>query len=161
MKRWLFVHRIAMIYVEFRPRIIVNEVRTADEVKLGFAVSSVCRKYFGFEAEYLGYVNSDEAARRSIAARTPVVVEGLPRSLFRESKSPSAELQSASGRRRFRVSHSSTHAGGFRWRHRMARLIHAPCGPAPAPRLKSSHQGATAGRAGDRAANGLRKSCRP
>ena len=57
----------------FRPRVIVNEVRTAEDVKLGFAIRSVCRKYFGIEAEYLGYVNHDEAARRSIAARRPVV----------------------------------------------------------------------------------------
>ena len=57
----------------FRPRLIVNEVRTAEDVRLGFAISSVCRKYFGIEAEYLGYVNHDEAARRSIAARRPVV----------------------------------------------------------------------------------------
>jgi flagellar biosynthesis protein FlhG len=57
----------------FRPRLVVNGVRTAEDVKLGFAVVSVCRKYFGIEAEYLGYVNNDEAARRSIAARRPVV----------------------------------------------------------------------------------------
>jgi flagellar biosynthesis protein FlhG len=57
----------------FHPRIIVNGVRTAEDVKLGFAVCSVCRKYFGIEAEYLGYVNFDEAARRSVASRRPVV----------------------------------------------------------------------------------------
>jgi flagellar biosynthesis protein FlhG len=57
----------------FRPRLIVNGVRTAEDVKLGFAVVSVCRKYFGIEAEYLGYVNNDEAVRRSIALRRPVV----------------------------------------------------------------------------------------
>ena len=57
----------------FRPRIIVNSVRTAEDVKLGFAVCSVCRKYFGIQAEYLGYVNHDEAARRSVSARRPVV----------------------------------------------------------------------------------------
>jgi flagellar biosynthesis protein FlhG len=57
----------------FRPRIIVNEVRTAEDVKLGFAVTSVCRKYFGLDAEYLGYVNHDEAARQSVAARQPIV----------------------------------------------------------------------------------------
>ncbi len=57
----------------FRPRIVVNEVRTAEDVKLGFAVSSVCRKYFGLEADYLGYVNHDDAARRSVIARRPVV----------------------------------------------------------------------------------------
>lgn len=57
----------------FKPRIIVNAVRTAEDVKLGFAVTSVCKKYFGIEAEYLGYVNYDDAARRSISARRPIV----------------------------------------------------------------------------------------
>ncbi len=57
----------------FRPRILVNEVRTAEDVKLGFSVSSVCRKYFGIDAEYLGYVNHDDAARRSVRKRQPLV----------------------------------------------------------------------------------------
>jgi flagellar biosynthesis protein FlhG len=57
----------------FKPRIIVNAVRTAEDVKLGFAVTSVCKKYFGIEAEYLGYVNYDDAARRSVSARRPIV----------------------------------------------------------------------------------------
>jgi MinD-like ATPase involved in chromosome partitioning or flagellar assembly len=48
-------------------------VRTAEDVKLGFAVQSVCRKYFGLDAEYLGYVNHDDSARQSVSARTPVV----------------------------------------------------------------------------------------
>jgi flagellar biosynthesis protein FlhG len=65
--------RFAETMRSFRPKIIVNEVRTAEDVKLGFAVSSVCRKYFGVDAEYLGYVNHDEAARRSVSARRPVV----------------------------------------------------------------------------------------
>ena len=57
----------------FRPRIIVNEVRTAEDIKLGFGVTSVCRKYFGIEAEYLGYVNHDPTVRRSVLARRPVI----------------------------------------------------------------------------------------
>jgi flagellar biosynthesis protein FlhG len=57
----------------FRPRIVVNEVRTAEDIKLGFAVSSVCRKYFGVDAEYLGYVSHDDKVRRSIQARRPVI----------------------------------------------------------------------------------------
>lgn len=57
----------------FHPRLIVNGVRTAADVKLGFAVRSVCRKYFGIDADYIGYVNHDEAARLSVAARRPVV----------------------------------------------------------------------------------------
>jgi flagellar biosynthesis protein FlhG len=57
----------------FRPRLIVNGVRTAEDVKLGFAVRSVCRKYFGIDVEYLGYVNYDDEARRSVSLRRPIV----------------------------------------------------------------------------------------
>ena len=57
----------------FQPRIIVNGARTAEDVKLGFAVSSVCKKYFGIKAEYLGYVNYDDEARRSVSMRRPIV----------------------------------------------------------------------------------------
>jgi len=63
----------------FRPRFVVNGVRSADDVKLGFAVGSVCKKYFGIDADYLGYVNHDEAVRRSIVARRPLV-ESQPES---------------------------------------------------------------------------------
>lgn len=57
----------------FRPRLVVNEVQTAEDVKLGFAIRSVCRKYFGIDADYSGYVNRDEAVRKSVLRRQPVV----------------------------------------------------------------------------------------
>lgn len=57
----------------FRPNIVVNEVRNADDIKLGFGVVSVCRKFFGIDAEYIGYVNHDEDVRASVRARRPVV----------------------------------------------------------------------------------------
>ena len=66
-------HRFVETMRVFRPRIIVNGVRTAEDVKLGFAVSSVCKKYFGVEAEYLGYVNYDDEARKSVSMRRPIV----------------------------------------------------------------------------------------
>ena len=59
------------------PRNLVNNVtdflRTAEDVKLGFAISSVCKKYFGVESDYLGYVNYDEGARESVSRRQPIV----------------------------------------------------------------------------------------
>lgn len=58
----------------FRPRIVMNGVRSAEDVRVGFAVRSVCRKYFGIDAEYLGYVNHDEAVHRSVLARRPLVL---------------------------------------------------------------------------------------
>lgn len=58
---------------EFRPKLVVNNVRTAEDIKLGFAVASVCRKYFGIEADYLGYVNQDDDVRNSVSMKTPLV----------------------------------------------------------------------------------------
>jgi flagellar biosynthesis protein FlhG len=66
-------HRFVETMRVFKPRIIVNGVRTAEDVKLGFAVTSVCKKYFGVEAEYLGYVNYDDEARKSVSMRRPIV----------------------------------------------------------------------------------------
>jgi flagellar biosynthesis protein FlhG len=63
----------------FRPRLVINEVRSAEDIRLGFAVRSVCRKYFGIDAEYLGYVNHDAGARASVRARRPLV-DSDPRS---------------------------------------------------------------------------------
>lgn len=57
----------------FRPRIVVNEVESAEEVKLGFAVRSVCRKFLGIDADYVGYVNRDPAVREAVLARRPLI----------------------------------------------------------------------------------------
>ena len=63
----------------FHPRLIINDVRTAEDIKLGFSIQSVCRKFFGVEAEYLGYVNHDKSARHSVRARRPLI-DVYPRS---------------------------------------------------------------------------------
>ncbi len=65
--------RFAATIRAFRPRLIVNEVRTAQDIRLGFSIRSVCRKHFGLETEYLGYVNHDDLARRSVRERRPMV----------------------------------------------------------------------------------------
>lgn len=55
-----------------RPLIVVNEVSSAEDVKLGFSIRTVCRRYFGLEAEYVGYVNRDDSVRSSLLAKRPV-----------------------------------------------------------------------------------------
>jgi len=63
----------------FRPRIVVNEVTTAEDVKLGFSVRSVCRKFFGIDADYIGYINHDPAVHQAILRRR-LVLEEHPKS---------------------------------------------------------------------------------
>ncbi|MFP6640074.1 MAG: P-loop NTPase [Myxococcota bacterium] len=65
--------RVAQTMQKFKPRIVINDVKREEDVTLGFEVASVCRKYFGFEAEYLGYVNHDEAVRQSVNLGRPLV----------------------------------------------------------------------------------------
>jgi flagellar biosynthesis protein FlhG len=71
--------RFVQVMRAFRPRIIVNDVRTAEDIRLGFAVRSICRKYFAIDADYPGYVNHDAEARTSVRARRPLV-DSDPRS---------------------------------------------------------------------------------
>jgi flagellar biosynthesis protein FlhG len=71
--------RFARALRAFRPRIVVNEVETAEEIKLGFSVRSVCRRFFGVDADYVGYVNRDPAVRAAVLARRPLV-EVAPKS---------------------------------------------------------------------------------
>jgi flagellar biosynthesis protein FlhG len=58
----------------FHPRLVVNKVHSAEEIKLGFSVRSVCNKYFGIGMDYLGYVSRDSAVPRSVVQRKPVVL---------------------------------------------------------------------------------------
>jgi flagellar biosynthesis protein FlhG len=43
----------------FRPRLIINQARNRKEAELGFAMRSVCRKYFGIDVGFLGYILYD------------------------------------------------------------------------------------------------------
>ena len=66
--------RVRSVLARFRPHLILNQVRSSEEVKLGFSVRSVCRKYFGIDVDYVGYVNFDDCAVRSVKERRPLVL---------------------------------------------------------------------------------------
>jgi flagellar biosynthesis protein FlhG len=59
----------------FPLKLVVNQARTPEEEKLGFAVSDACRKYFGIPMQYLGAVPYDDAVWRSVRRRRPVVID--------------------------------------------------------------------------------------
>jgi flagellar biosynthesis protein FlhG len=66
--------RLRAALAAHRPRLIVNQVRAQDEVKLGFSIRSVCRKHFGIDLDYVGYVSFDDYVWRSVKERRPLVV---------------------------------------------------------------------------------------
>lgn len=59
----------------FQLQIVLNQVRSREDIDLGHSMRSVCRKYFGVEAKYLGYLDHDNAAWRSLRKRKPLIVE--------------------------------------------------------------------------------------
>jgi flagellar biosynthesis protein FlhG len=67
--------RLQAKVADFQLQILVNQVRTRDDIELGPSMKSVCNKYFGIEAHYLGYVDHDNAVWQALRKRRPLMVE--------------------------------------------------------------------------------------
>jgi flagellar biosynthesis protein FlhG len=66
--------RFRRILEGFRPHLVVNQVRDTEEVKMGFSITSVCKKYFGIDIDYAGYICFDDNVWRSVKDRRPLVL---------------------------------------------------------------------------------------
>ncbi|MFH1223743.1 MAG: P-loop NTPase [Pseudomonadota bacterium] len=67
--------KVALEMASLSPKLIINMVRSQTDIELGYAVSSVCRKYFGIETELLGYIEYDNSVWQSVRKKTPLLVE--------------------------------------------------------------------------------------
>jgi flagellar biosynthesis protein FlhG len=59
----------------FRPRLVVNQVRSPQDAEMGHAVVAAWRKYFGLEMDYLGAIAYDDEMWRAVRHRKPLLVE--------------------------------------------------------------------------------------
>ncbi len=59
----------------FHIQVLLNQVRTRKDIEIGHSVKSVCRKYFGVEADFLGYIDYDNAVWQALRRRRPLVLE--------------------------------------------------------------------------------------
>lgn len=60
----------------FRPRIVLNQVRSAADVRIGYSMQSACEKYFGLRVDFLGYLENDDQVWQSIRKRRPISLNG-------------------------------------------------------------------------------------
>jgi flagellar biosynthesis protein FlhG len=60
---------------DFKPKIIVNQVRSKDDITLGFSMRSSCSKYFGIQVEYIGYIEYDDVVWKATKLSRPVMLE--------------------------------------------------------------------------------------
>lgn len=61
--------------LKFKPKLVVNQVRTKNDIQIGFSMKSACHKYFGIKLEYLGYVEYDDCVWQSIRSKRPLSIE--------------------------------------------------------------------------------------
>jgi flagellar biosynthesis protein FlhG len=60
---------------KLRPKLVVNQARTQTDVDIGFSVKSVCKKYFGIEMDYVGYLDYDSAVWQAVRRKRPLMLE--------------------------------------------------------------------------------------
>jgi len=59
----------------FKPKLVINQVRTHNSIEIGFSVKSVCKKYFGIDVDYLGYLDYDSSVWQAIRRKRPLMLE--------------------------------------------------------------------------------------
>ncbi len=60
---------------KFRPKLLVNQARTQTDVDIGFSVKTVCKKYFGIDMDYIGYLDYDSAVWQAVRRKRPLMTE--------------------------------------------------------------------------------------
>jgi flagellar biosynthesis protein FlhG len=60
---------------KFQPQIIMNQIRNQQDIDIGFSIQSVCKRYFGIEMNYVGYLDYDSAVWQSVKKRKPLLME--------------------------------------------------------------------------------------
>jgi len=55
--------------------LIINQVRTQTDIDIGFSMKLICKKYFGFNLDYVGYLDYDQAVWQSVKKRKPLLTE--------------------------------------------------------------------------------------
>lgn len=60
---------------KFSPQIIMNQVRSQNDIDIGFSIQNVCKRYFGIEMGYAGYLDYDASVWQSVKKRKPLLME--------------------------------------------------------------------------------------
>lgn len=59
---------------KFYPKLIVNQVRSSNDIRIGYSIRSACNKYFGIKLDFVGFVEHDETVLLSVRNRQPFLL---------------------------------------------------------------------------------------
>ncbi len=68
-------HKLKAEIAKLQPKLIINQVRTQADVDIGFSMKIICRKYFGMNLDYVGYLEYDATVWQSVKKRKPLLME--------------------------------------------------------------------------------------
>lgn len=71
----LLGHKLKMEIERFSPKLIINQVRTQSDIDIGFSMKIICKKYFGINLDYSGYLDYDSTVWQSVKRRRPLLME--------------------------------------------------------------------------------------
>jgi flagellar biosynthesis protein FlhG len=74
--------------------LVLNQVRGSKEAVLGESIESVCRRYFGLNTQFLGYLDYDNAAWHCLRKKKPLVLEYPQSPLYTQLLSIARDLAS-------------------------------------------------------------------
>lgn len=57
------------------PKLILNQIRTQADIDIGFSMKIICRKYFGINLDYVGFLDYDSSVWQSVKRRRPLLME--------------------------------------------------------------------------------------
>ena len=57
----------------YRVDIVLNQIKLKREKRIGNSVKSICLKYFGLDARYVGSIETDDFITRSLNNRQPYI----------------------------------------------------------------------------------------
>jgi flagellar biosynthesis protein FlhG len=66
---------------KIKPNIVVNQVRTSQDIEIGKSICGVCRRYFGINARYAGYIDYENSVWKAVRMKRPAVAE-FPKSIL-------------------------------------------------------------------------------
>ena len=55
--------------------VVMNQVRTKGDIEIGNSITQICKKYFGFNAEFIGSTMYDDNVWKSVRSRRPVCLD--------------------------------------------------------------------------------------
>ncbi len=59
----------------FRPRLVVNGVRSRTETELGMAISDMAERYLGIGVDYIGHIERDDTVSLGVSRRQPLLID--------------------------------------------------------------------------------------